>query len=424
MSIAHFGVYEPSSRMTPAFRDRAHRALHDRDAQRGRAYAATSSTSCCAAGSRSTARATLHASVPDEDVMPAPRTPYGVSLLEVEAIARRRAHASRRLGVCALRYAPVVGSHVPSPLGRLLRLPAVPVPAFADPPFSLLHPDDAAAAMVARDRAPLRRSAEHRRSGRGDAVAGRAARRSRPGPGAAAVLGRGRARPSRSRARRSRRTSSSCCATAAPGRAQPRRRRARPHRPALDAGSAARAVRVGRRRPDRNRAGGSGVSELVGAERELVTTGSTSTASAPRSRLPTALRRRFGGRYPFDPFGLDPHLADLVRADRVDASCASRSAARSTCPHRWRGRSSRTAASASSSRPRSRVAVQRADRAPAARRRCADRRRSSASFVPAARCDLRQRARPRDVRCAPGISSPCRSRRRGCAPARARHRCR
>jgi UDP-glucose 4-epimerase len=51
--------------------------------------------------------------------------------------------------VCALRYAPVVGPHVPSPVGRLLRLPVVPVPAFADPPFSLLHPDDSAEAMVA-----------------------------------------------------------------------------------------------------------------------------------------------------------------------------------------------------------------------------------------------------------------------------------
>jgi UDP-glucose 4-epimerase len=38
---------------------------------------------------------------------------------------------------------------VPSPVGRLLRLPIVPVPAFADPPFSLLHPDDSAEAMVA-----------------------------------------------------------------------------------------------------------------------------------------------------------------------------------------------------------------------------------------------------------------------------------
>jgi 1-acyl-sn-glycerol-3-phosphate acyltransferase len=31
--------------------------------------------------------------------------------------------------------------------------------------------------------------------------------------------------------------------------------------------------------------------------------------SAPEPLLP-ALRRRFGGRYPIDPFGLDPHLAD------------------------------------------------------------------------------------------------------------------
>ena len=50
--------------------------------------------------------------------------------------------------VAALRLAPVSGSRAPSPIGRLLRLPAVPVPAFADPPFSLLHTDDAARAML------------------------------------------------------------------------------------------------------------------------------------------------------------------------------------------------------------------------------------------------------------------------------------
>ena len=77
--------------------------------------------------------------------MPAPATPYGASLLDGRGDRRGRARRVRDVGVCALRYAPVVGSHVPSPLGRLLRLPAVPVPAFADPPFSLLHPDDAAA---------------------------------------------------------------------------------------------------------------------------------------------------------------------------------------------------------------------------------------------------------------------------------------
>ena len=45
--------------------------------------------------------------------------------------------------------ATIAGSHVPSPLGRVLRLPAVPVPALADPVFQLLHADDAARSMVA-----------------------------------------------------------------------------------------------------------------------------------------------------------------------------------------------------------------------------------------------------------------------------------
>jgi nucleoside-diphosphate-sugar epimerase len=47
------------------------------------------------------------------------------------------------------RMAPEAGSHVPSPLGRFLRLPVVPVPALADPAFQLLHQEDAARAMVA-----------------------------------------------------------------------------------------------------------------------------------------------------------------------------------------------------------------------------------------------------------------------------------
>jgi UDP-glucose 4-epimerase len=86
-------------------------------------------------------------SVPDEDAVPAPTTPYGRSLLAVEAAAKGVALRSG-VPVGALRYAPVLGSHVPSPLGRLLRLPVVPVSAISDPPFSLLHPDDAAFAMV------------------------------------------------------------------------------------------------------------------------------------------------------------------------------------------------------------------------------------------------------------------------------------
>jgi UDP-glucose 4-epimerase len=145
--VAHFGVYEPASRMTPA--------------------SANERTELCTIAALSAAvragkleyivvRSGLEVygprnprvSVPDEEVVPQPRTAYGRSLLKVESVAKGLALVSG-MPVGALRYAPVVGSHVPSPLGRLLRLPVVPVSAFSDPPFSLLHPDDAANAMVA-----------------------------------------------------------------------------------------------------------------------------------------------------------------------------------------------------------------------------------------------------------------------------------
>ncbi|HEX5615000.1 MAG TPA: NAD-dependent epimerase/dehydratase family protein [Acidimicrobiia bacterium] len=144
--LAHFGVYEPASRMSPASaaeRTELATIASLSAAARGGALEAVVVRS----GLEVYGRRSPRASVPDEQVPPAPSTPYGMSLLGVEAMA---AGLGRRhdLPVAALRYAPVVGSHVPSPLGRLLRLPAVPVPAFADPPFSLLHPDDAAAAMA------------------------------------------------------------------------------------------------------------------------------------------------------------------------------------------------------------------------------------------------------------------------------------
>jgi UDP-glucose 4-epimerase len=86
--------------------------------------------------------------VPDEDAPVAPTTPFGRSLLALEALA---ADVGRRhdIPVAALRMATIAGSHMPSPLGRVLRLPAVPVPAMADPVFQLLHADDVAQATVA-----------------------------------------------------------------------------------------------------------------------------------------------------------------------------------------------------------------------------------------------------------------------------------
>ncbi|HYI62551.1 MAG TPA: NAD-dependent epimerase/dehydratase family protein [Acidimicrobiales bacterium] len=84
---------------------------------------------------------------PDETVEPRPTTAWGRTLARLEEMATRAAQAAD-VPLCTLRVAPVVGPHVPSPLGRYLRLPAVPVSAVADPPFSLLHQEDASAAVV------------------------------------------------------------------------------------------------------------------------------------------------------------------------------------------------------------------------------------------------------------------------------------
>ena len=61
---------------------------------------------------------------PDESVPPDPTTPFGRSLLEMEDVAIQAGRAAD-VPVTALRLAPVIGPHVPSPLGRLLRLPVL-----------------------------------------------------------------------------------------------------------------------------------------------------------------------------------------------------------------------------------------------------------------------------------------------------------
>lgn len=85
---------------------------------------------------------------PNEDVAPDPTCAFGTSLLRVEQVA---AGVADRTGASAgaLRLAPVLGPHIPSPLGRLLRMPAVPFSALADPPFAVVHQRDVAEAFVA-----------------------------------------------------------------------------------------------------------------------------------------------------------------------------------------------------------------------------------------------------------------------------------
>jgi UDP-glucose 4-epimerase len=145
-AVAHFGVYEPDSRMSPREAARATEActVHALGAA---ARAGHLEHIAVRSGLSVYGRGRGHPLVPQESAPLAPTTPWGRSLLEVESLA---AGIGRRhdITVTALRYAVIAGSHVPSPLGRLLRLPAVPVPATSDPPFSLLDRDDAARAMV------------------------------------------------------------------------------------------------------------------------------------------------------------------------------------------------------------------------------------------------------------------------------------
>jgi UDP-glucose 4-epimerase len=83
-----------------------------------------------------------------------PTTEYGRMVAEIERTARA---IGRRVGVSVgkLRLATVLGPHVPSALGRVLRQPAVPFSALADPPFAVIHQHDAAEAFVKAAKARL-----------------------------------------------------------------------------------------------------------------------------------------------------------------------------------------------------------------------------------------------------------------------------
>lgn len=91
---------------------------------------------------------------PDETAPVSPTSDFGRIAAALETAA---SDVGRRMGVTvgALRLAPVLGPHVPSPLGRLLRLPIVPFSAPADPPFSVIRDTDAARALVAAARLGL-----------------------------------------------------------------------------------------------------------------------------------------------------------------------------------------------------------------------------------------------------------------------------
>jgi UDP-glucose 4-epimerase len=145
-AVVHLGVYEPNARAGPAL---ARSLTHEFTVSALGAAAQSPDLDrvVVRSGIEIYGRARGAATRPDESVPPSPTTPFGRSLLEVERAARDAA-SSAGAALSLVRCAPIVGPHMSSPLGRLLRLPVVPTGGLSDLPFSLLHQDDAARAFV------------------------------------------------------------------------------------------------------------------------------------------------------------------------------------------------------------------------------------------------------------------------------------
>ena len=144
--IVHLGVWEPNARLSPDEADGTTsdmgRALFDA-ARRTRSLEQIVLRSGIEVyGPRGYAPFT-----PNEASQVAPSSRFGRMLHQLE----RRAgeiRGERGIAVGTLRLAPVLGPHVPSPLGRLLRLPSVPFALAGDPPFTVVEDHDAAVAFT------------------------------------------------------------------------------------------------------------------------------------------------------------------------------------------------------------------------------------------------------------------------------------
>lgn len=148
--VLHLGVFEPHSRTSP------------NEARRGTAASAVSVLGAAAkcpslrsivvrSGIEVYGRARGAPTRPDESMGINPTSPFGQSLAHVEQVAVEAGEVAD-VPVTAVRFAPIVGPSIPSPLGRYLRLPMVPVDPLSELPFSLLHQEDACQAMVAAAR--------------------------------------------------------------------------------------------------------------------------------------------------------------------------------------------------------------------------------------------------------------------------------
>lgn len=151
--LVHVGVWEPDSRAAPEVAA----ALTDRAATSilGAAAECDALESVIVrSGIEIYGRARGALTRPDEFAPIHPTSEYGRTVADIERTAKAVGH---RVGVSvgAIRLASVIGPHVPAPLGRVLRLPAVPVATPANPAFAVVSQTDAARALVAAARERL-----------------------------------------------------------------------------------------------------------------------------------------------------------------------------------------------------------------------------------------------------------------------------
>ena len=151
--IIHLGIYEPHSRSNPS------------DAS-VRTRAATRSVFAAAPDCPSLRKVVMRSGIevygrgrgtplrPDERAPLAPTTRFGRSLVAAEDVATRFT-AGAGVALTVLRFAPIIGPYIPSPLGRFLRLPVVPFAAPIDGPIQLIHIDDVHDAVVAAARSDV-----------------------------------------------------------------------------------------------------------------------------------------------------------------------------------------------------------------------------------------------------------------------------
>ena len=145
--VVHISVWEPHSRANPA----TARELTDDSATSilGAAAECRALESLIVrSGIEIYGRAHGAPTRPDESADVDPTCEYGEMLAGIEHTANA---IGARIGVSvgAIRMASVLGPHVPSPLGRVLRMPAVPFSVLADPPFAVVEDAVVARAFVA-----------------------------------------------------------------------------------------------------------------------------------------------------------------------------------------------------------------------------------------------------------------------------------